>query len=206
MEIESLRKELAEAQESIHTQAFIIRDGRECEERLKAEIEQLRSQLAATKQESPSHQLHAEIEQLKERNRLLLIKSREERQKLEEELAALRYRDESQSRRLAEKQARLDELETQAEEVKTDQALVQAELDRTLEELAQLKENPPPAIEQNPAPAIDLSDKAGKVASFFKTLLAKDTKLSKDIKHDKDIRLPKDTISKIEEILGGGDG
>ena len=60
--------------------------------------------------------------------------------------------------------------------------------------------------EQNPAPEIELSDKAGKVASFFKTLLAKDTKLVKDIKQDKDVKLPKDTISKIEEILGGGDG
>ena len=60
--------------------------------------------------------------------------------------------------------------------------------------------------ERNLAPEIDLSDKAGKVASFFKTLLAKDTKLVKDVKQDKDVKLPKDTISKIEEILGGGDG
>ncbi|MEG4335715.1 hypothetical protein QUB40_27840 [Microcoleus sp. AT9_A2] len=90
--------------------------------------------------------------------------------------------------------------------MKTDQALLQAELDRTLAELAKLKENLPPAAEQKPAPAIDLSDKAGKVASFFKTLLATDTKLIKLLKQDKDIRLPKDTISKIEEILGGGDG
>lgn len=62
------------------------------------------------------------------------------------------------------------------------------------------------AAERNLAPEIDLSDKAGKVASFFKTLLAKDTKLVKDIKQDKDVKLPKDTISKIEEILGGDDG
>jgi hypothetical protein len=82
---------------------------------------------------------------------------------------------------------------------------LQTDLNRTLAELAQLKENPSPVGEQNPPPATDLSDKAGKVASFFKTLLAKDTKLAKDIKHDKDVRLPKDTISKIEEILGGAD-
>ncbi|MEG4589847.1 hypothetical protein QUA54_32225 [Microcoleus sp. MOSTC5] len=62
------------------------------------------------------------------------------------------------------------------------------------------------AAERKPAPEMELSDKAGKVASFFKTLLAKDTKLVKDIKQDKDVKLPKDTISKIEEILGGGDG
>ena len=82
---------------------------------------------------------------------------------------------------------------------------LQTDLNRTLAELAQLKENPSPVGEQNPSPVGDLSDKAGKVASFFKTLLAKDTKLAKDIKHDKDVRLPKDTISKIEEILGGAD-
>jgi hypothetical protein len=62
-------------------------------------------------EELPRHQLHAEIEQLKEGNRLLLIKSREEQQKLQEEISALKYRDESQSRRLQEKQARIDELE-----------------------------------------------------------------------------------------------
>jgi hypothetical protein len=64
-------------------------------------------------EELPRHELNAEIEQLKERNRLLLIKSREERQKLQEEISALKYRDESQSRRLQEMQARMDELEIQ---------------------------------------------------------------------------------------------
>jgi len=96
----------------------------------------------------PSHQLHAEIEQLKERNRLLHIKSREERQKLQEELATLKYRDESQSRRLAEKQARLDELEIQA-------------------------------AEQNPPPAIDLSEQAPEIYNFFKQWLPSDTKWPK---------------------------
>ena len=73
------------------------------------EIEKLRSELAA--EQTPQHQLYAEIEQLKERNRLLLIKSREERQRLQEKISTLEYRDESQSRRLKEKQNRLDELE-----------------------------------------------------------------------------------------------
>jgi hypothetical protein len=74
----------------------------------------VQQELTTTKQqleELPRHQLHAEIEQLKEGNRLLLIKSREEQQKLQEEISALKYRDESQSRRLQEKQARIDELE-----------------------------------------------------------------------------------------------
>lgn len=100
----------------------------------------------------------------------------------------------------------LEEVRSQLEAERADRQQLQTELDRTLTELAKLKENPPPAIEQNLAPAIDLSDKAGKIASFLKTLLATDTKLIKDIKQAKDIRLPKDTISKIEEILGGGDG
>ncbi|MEG3922967.1 hypothetical protein QUA07_28200 [Microcoleus sp. T3_A4] len=98
------------------------------------------------------------------------------------------------------------QLNQQLEAERADRQQLQSELDRTLTELAKLKENPPPAIEQNPAPAIDLSDKAGKVANFLKTLLATDAKLIKDIKQAKDIRLPKGTISKIEEILGGGDG
>jgi hypothetical protein len=44
-------------------------------------------------------------------------------------------------------------------------------------------------VEQNSAPAIDLSDKAGEVMNFFKTLLPKDTKL------------PKNTMTKLREIL-----
>lgn len=98
------------------------------------------------------------------------------------------------------------QLNQQLEAERADRQQLQTELDRTLAELAKLKENPPPAAEQNPAPAIDLSDKAGKIASFLKTLLATDTKLIKLVKQDKAIQLPKNTISKIEEILGGGDG
>ncbi len=79
------------------------------------QIEELRSELATQIEPTPQHELYAEIEGLKERNRLLLIKSREERQKLEEKIKTLEYRDESQSRRLAEKQNRLDELESVAE-------------------------------------------------------------------------------------------
>ena len=45
------------------------------------------------------------------------------------------------------------------------------------------------AADHNPPPAIDLSDKAGKVVNFFRTLLPKDTKL------------PKNTMSKLREIL-----
>jgi hypothetical protein len=90
------------------------------------------------------------------------------------------------------------QLRSQLEAERADRQQVQAELSDLQKRLD--------AAERNPAPEIELSDKAGKVASFFKTLLAKDTKLVKDIKQDKDVKLPKDTISKIEEILGGGDG
>jgi hypothetical protein len=45
------------------------------------------------------------------------------------------------------------------------------------------------AADQNPPPAIDLSDKAGEVVNFFRTLLPKDTKL------------PKNIMSKLREIL-----
>jgi len=90
------------------------------------------------------------------------------------------------------------QLRSQLEAERADRQQVEAQLSDLQKRLDE--------AEQNPAPEIELSDKAGKVASFFKTLLAKDTKLVKDIKQDKDVKLPKDTISKIEEILGGGDG
>ena len=84
--------------------------------RIENELDEARSQLAAVQTNpQPQHQLYAKIEELEERNRLLSIKGREERQKLEEKIAALEYRDISQSRRLAEKQTRLDELEAAAE-------------------------------------------------------------------------------------------
>ncbi|AFZ10921.1 hypothetical protein Osc7112_6836 (plasmid) [Oscillatoria nigro-viridis PCC 7112] len=44
-------------------------------------------------------------------------------------------------------------------------------------------------LQQTPAPAINLSGKAGEVVNFFRTLLPKDTKL------------PKNTMSKLREIL-----
>ena len=102
-----------------------------------------------------SGHLYQEIEQLKERNRLLQIKNREERQKLEEELAALKYRDESQSRRLQEKQARLDELEIQIEE-------------------AQI-------AKPEPETAIDLSEQVPQIINFLKELLPPDTKWPKRV-------------------------
>ena len=88
-----------------------LREEREEREKVEAQVAELKQ----NPQPQPQHQLYAKIEELEERNRLLSIKSREERQKLEEKIKTLEYRDESQSRRLAEKQNRLDELESVAE-------------------------------------------------------------------------------------------
>jgi chromosome segregation ATPase len=74
-----------------------------------------------------------------------------------------------------------DELKQQVETLTTVSQQVQTQLDRKCEELSELQ--------QNPAPAIDLSGKAGEVVNFFRTLLPKDTKL------------PKNTITKLREIL-----
>jgi septation ring formation regulator EzrA len=64
-------------------------------------------------------------------------------------------------------------------------------------------------LQQNPAPAIDLSDKAGEVASYLKTLLCDEKLLNSTltkIKRNKPVQLPRDVISEVERILGGGDG
>jgi hypothetical protein len=74
---------------------------------LKAQNEALQHQLS----QDSKGELYSEIEALKERNRLLHIKSREERQKLEERLKSLEYSFECQGRRLAEKQARNQQLQ-----------------------------------------------------------------------------------------------
>ncbi|MEG3990236.1 hypothetical protein QUA13_24285 [Microcoleus sp. S28C3] len=62
------------------------------------------------------------------------------------------------------------------------------ELDRTRVELAskceeveKLKENPPGAIEQNPAPAIDLPEQIAEIVNFLKELLPPDTKWPKRV-------------------------
>lgn len=88
-----------------------LREEREEREKVEGQVAELKQ----NPQPQPQHQLYAKIEELEERNRLFSIKSREERQKLEEKIKTLEYRDESQSRRLAEKQNRLDELESVAE-------------------------------------------------------------------------------------------
>jgi len=171
--IGNLQKELEEARSQLAAANQEI-SGRD------TKIQNLESKLAELEQDpQPQHQLHKKIKELEERNRLLCIKSREEWQKLEEEIKILKYRGESQGRRLAEKQNRLDELESAAE-----------------------------LLQQNPAPAIDLSDKAGEVASYIKTLLCDEKLLNSTltkIKRNKQVQLPKEVISKVEQILSDND-
>ena len=102
----------------------------------------------------------------------------------------------------AENQALKEQLSTAlavAVQTAADRQQVQAELDRTL------AEKDPPAIEQ---PAIDLSDKAGEVASYLKTLLCDEKLLNSTltkIKRNKPVSLPREVISKVEGILSGDD-
>lgn len=62
--------------------------------------------------------------------------------------------------------------------------------------------------QQNPAPTIDLSDKAGEVASYLKTLLCDEKLLNSTltkIKRNKPVSLPRELMSKVEKILSGDD-
>jgi chromosome segregation ATPase len=107
--------------------------------KLREEVREVRSQLATQTEPTPQHKLYTEIEELKERNRLLLIKSRDERQALQEKIAALEYRDKSQSQRLQERQARLDELEAQLDRETADRGEVETKLADREKEISELR-------------------------------------------------------------------
>ena len=83
--------------------------------------------------------------------------------------------------KLAEVTRDRDSLKQQVETLTADRQQVEAQLSDLQKRLDE--------GEQNSAPAIDLSDKAGEVMNFFRTLLPKDTKL------------PKNTMTKLREIL-----
>ena len=83
--------------------------------------------------------------------------------------------------KLAEVTRDRDSLKQQVETLTADRQQVEAQLSDLQKRLDE--------VEQNSAPAIDLSDKAGEVMNFFRTLLPKDTKL------------PKNTMTKLREIL-----
>ena len=127
--------------------------------KLETELSELKQNSAPT---STSGHLYQEIENLKERNRLLLIKSREERQKLQEELAGLKYRDESQSRRLEEKQALTDALEIQLAELRSQFVTERADREKSETQLADLKQKSATAGKDLPDAATILSQLRGK--------------------------------------------
>lgn len=83
--------------------------------------------------------------------------------------------------KLAEVTRDRDNLKQQVETLTADCQQVEAQLSDLQKRLDE--------VEQNSAPVIDLSDKAGEVMNFFRTLLPKDTKL------------PKNTMTKLREIL-----
>jgi len=136
-----LKEEVHELRSQLETERA---DREEVEPQLserEKQIEKLGSELATQTEPTPQYKLYAEIEELRERNRLLLIKSREERQALQEKISALEYRDESQSRRLEEKQNRLDELEAATElfALKQKSAAASKDLPEAADILNQLK-------------------------------------------------------------------
>jgi hypothetical protein len=92
------------------------------------------------------------------------------------------------SEKLAEVRSQLDTERADRQLVTAQLASKCEELDRTRAELASLCEEVE-KLKENPPGAIDLSDKAGEVVNFFRTLLPKDAKL------------PKNTMSKLREIL-----
>jgi chromosome segregation ATPase len=93
----------------------------------------------------------------------------------------LRQKLKQTEEKLAEVTRDRDSLKQQVETLTADRQQVEAQLSDLQKRLDE--------VEQNSAPAIDLSDKAGEVMNFFRTLLPKDTKL------------PKNTMTKLREIL-----
>ena len=82
----------------------------------------------------------------------------------------------------------LEDAETARGELRLELADREKELEHLRSELSDLKQKSAAASQDLPD-AVDLSGKAGKLLSFFKTLLPKN------------IKLPSSTISKIEKIL-----
>jgi chromosome segregation ATPase len=141
-ENEYLRQKLAESRDTIETLNWRTESLNEQLETVRAENQRLHNDLGNLQLDrTPQHQLYSQIEELRERNRLLLIKSREERQVLQEQISVLKYRNESQSRRLAEKQNRLDELEaaTELSDLKQKPAAASRDLPEAADILNQLK-------------------------------------------------------------------
>ena len=92
----------------------------------------------------------------------------------QEQLAIASFELDATNQKLAAVEQQLAELRSQLDTERADGTQVETQLSE---------------LQQNPAPTIDLSGKAGFVVNFFRTLLPKDTKL------------PKNTMTKLREIL-----
>jgi chromosome segregation ATPase len=116
--------------------------------------------------ESLRQQLQQTQEELKQ--------TQEEFKQAQEQLAIASQELDATNLQLTAAEQQLAELRSQLDTEHADRTQIEAQLSQ---------------LQQTPAPAIDLSDKAGEVMNFFRTLLPKDTKL------------PKNTMTKLREIL-----
>jgi len=101
-------------------------------------------------------------------------RERQQLKQTQEKLAATKQELDATNQKLAAAEQQLAELRSQLDTERADGTQVETQLSE---------------LQQNPAPMIDLSGKAGEVVNFFRTLLPKDAKL------------PKNTMSKLREIL-----
>jgi len=116
--------------------------------------------------ESLRQQLQQTQEELKQ--------TQEEFKQAQEQLAIANQELDATNLQLTAAEQQLAELRSQLDTERASRTQVESQLSE---------------LQQNPAPAIDLSGKAGEVVNFLRTLLPKDTKL------------PKNTMSKLREIL-----
>ena len=103
-----------------------------------------------------------------------LKQTQEEFKQAQEQLAIASQELDTTNLQLTAAEQQLAELRSQLDTERASRTQVEAQLSE---------------LQQTPAPAIDLSGKAGEVVNFFRTLLPKDTKL------------PKNTMTKLREIL-----
>ena len=92
-------------------------------------------------------------------------------------------------------------IDNQRNAIRILQSRLREERDEARDEHAEPKQQPVSAIE-------NLSDKAGKVADYLKTLLCDEKLLNSTltkIKRNKPVMLPREVISKVEGILSGTD-
>ena len=97
-----------------------------------------------------------------------------------------------------------DNLREDIRQLRSQLAAERAESKLVQTQLAELQKRLNEA-EKNGTPTTDLCDKVGDIANYAKHLIAEDRKLPHR-KQDKEVKLPKGAISKLEAILGGGDG